>query len=338
MTPEWKTNVAEFVVPPIAVDDRRVFVATRDGVVRGLDQATGETLWKVDGTPGRVAAAAGLVVVRGEDGTVWNLQPDSGSVRWRVPTDVAGDLPAIIDGERILVAGRGLAAIETTTGRLLWTEAGSADVTAAPVVAGTRLLIGEMTGALRCRDRMSGTALWAFPTRGALVSPPVVDVDRRRVYLGTTDGQIVELTLDRGRPGWRWRVGADVIHPGLRLGDRVLFAALDAVVYALHRGGNLAWRAPLPSRPLSAPLLVAGGILVACHENDLVGLEAETGRPTGSLRTSAEIRTPPVVAGGRIFLGLRDRSVVAYALPKPADTAAVPPEGGPAVDPRSPDG
>ena len=86
MTPEWKTNVAEFVVSPIAVDERRVFVATRDGVVRGIDQATGETLWKVDGTPGRVAAAAGLVVVRSEDGTVWGLRPESAQITRPFPT------------------------------------------------------------------------------------------------------------------------------------------------------------------------------------------------------------------------------------------------------------
>ena len=56
-------------------------------------------------------------------------------------------------------------------------------------------------------------------------------------------------------------------------------------------------------------------MLVACLENELVAFVADTGARAGGLRTSAEIRTPPIVAGGHVVLGLRDRSVIAYALP-----------------------
>ena len=56
-------------------------------------------------------------------------------------------------------------------------------------------------------------------------------------------------------------------------------------------------------------------MLVACHENDARRASSvKTGKPVGSLRTAARIGTPPLLLGGRLFLGLRDRTVVAFEL------------------------
>ena len=328
----WKTLLGDFVVPPLAADGRRVYVATRDGVVRALDTATGTVAWKAEGLPGPLSAADGVVLVRGEDGTLLRLQPRTGAVRWKAETGVAGTLPAVLDGDRALVAGRGLAAVDIASGRVLWSDTAGSETTAPPVSAGSRLLAGEADGTLRCRDRATGLSLWVARTGGALLAPPLVDEGRRRLYLGTTDKRILQLSLDKGEPGWAWRVGADVAHAGLLLPGRVLFASHDAVLYALHPGGSLAWRGALPSRPLSAPLPVGGFLLVACLENELVALAPETGARAGALRTAAGIRTPPILAGGFLVVGLRDRSVIAYALPgtpvpPPPEPVAPPPPG-----------
>lgn len=325
LSPEWKTSLPEPVVPPLAAAGRRLFVATREGTVRALDQATGETLWKTEGLAGSLTAVDGHLVVRGVDGTVASLHPRTGQLRFAVGTNVAGTLPAVVDGEMLLVAGRGLAALEASSGRILWSEPVQAEITTIPLAVGSRLLVGDSSGSLVCRDRASGGILWAFASGAALAAPPLVDPERGRIYLGTGDRAIVALDLQHGRPDWRFTVGGAVRHPGLLSEGRVLFAALDAVLYAFHPGGNLAWRAPLPSRPLSAPLAVAGGVLLACHESELLGFERRSGRPAGGLRTAAEIRAPPLVAAGRLFIGLRDRSVLAYALP-----AAPPPPVDPA--------
>jgi hypothetical protein len=74
-------------------------------------------------------------------------------------------------------------------------------------------------------------------------------------------------------------------------------------------------------------------VLVACLENELVAFDSDTGARTGGLRTSAEIRTPPIVAGGYVIVGLRDRSVIAYALPgtlppPPPEPPVAPPPAG----------
>ena len=319
--------MGEFVQPPLVADGKRLFVATRDGAVRALDPATGEIAWKAEGLPGVLAAADGVVLVRAEDGTVRNLHPRTGAVRWTAQTNLPGSLPPLIDGDRALVAGPGLACLELATGRVLWTDRTGAEITAPPVIAGGRILTGEKDGALRSRDRATGAPSWSRATGGALVAPPLVDAARRRAYIGTTDKRVLEVKLEDGDEGWSWTVGADVADHGLLLPGRVLFASYDAVLYALRPGGNLDWRAALPSRPLSGPILVNGYVVLACLENEILAIAPENGRRAGTFRTPAEIRTPPLFVGGLVVVGLRDRSVIAYALAGAATAPSAPPEG-----------
>jgi len=299
----------------LATDGRRVFAITRDGIVRAFDPPTGQVLWQSEQSSGALAASETALILRLVDGTVKSLAPAKGSVRWEAASGIVGDLPPVLDGDRVLIAGKGMAALDAASGQVLWSAPTDPTVTAPPVAAGPRLLAGEEDGTLRCRDRASGVSLWKLRTASALLAPPVVDPERRRLYLGTTDRRILQVGLEKGNKGWAWKVGADVESPGLIHEHRVLFTAFDAVLYALNRGnGNLVWRAPLPSRPLSGPLLSGATVLVACHERDVIGFDVSTGRAVGNLRAAAQIGTPPLLLGGRLFLGLKDRSVVGYEL------------------------
>ena len=257
-------------------------------------------------------------------------------MRWRVETGVAGTLPIVLDGDRGLVAGQGLAAIALENGATVWSDRSGAETTAPPFPTTARLLTGEKDGTLRCRDRATGVSLWTLRTFEPLLAPPLVDESRRRLYLGTTDRRILEVSFDKGKLGWHWRIGADVGHAGLLQNGRVLFAAYDAVLYALERGGNLAWRGSLPSRPLSAPIVVEGRVVVACLENQLVAFDAKSGEKAGSFTTSAEIRTPPMRVGSLIVVGLRDRSVIAYGLAGTGPAPAESPAEEPATEPARP--
>ena len=153
----WKTLLDDNVEAPLAADSRRVFVATRDGVVRALDATTGSPLWKVEGYPGRLSAGDGVLFVRDEKGTVTSLHPRNGEVRWRTETGVAGTLPVLVDRDRVHVAGRGLASLLLETGAPVFVDAAGPETTAPPVAATSSILTGEADGTLRCRDRATGS-------------------------------------------------------------------------------------------------------------------------------------------------------------------------------------
>jgi outer membrane protein assembly factor BamB len=235
-------------------------------------------------------------------------------VRWSTETGVAGSLPALIDGGLVFVAGQGLAALDASSGRIAWVAEEPSVVTSLPVSAASRVIVGEADGTLRARDRARGTSQWTFKTASALKAPAFVD-EKGDVFLGTTDRRLLRLRGDKGRPAWRWKVGADVTSAASVSGRLALFTAFDATLYALERGsGKLAWRSGLPSRPLSGPLLAGETVLVACHENEIVGFSRAGGKAVGSLKLKAEIRAGPLLDRGQLFLGLRDRSVLAMAL------------------------
>jgi len=328
----WTSSLADAIEGPLATDGTRLFVATRDGVVRGLDLATGSVAWEVKDRPGVLGAGAGLVVLREAGGTVWGMEPATGGARWKVESGVSGTIPPVVSADMVLVAGEGLARLDPATGVTRWTVPAPPAVKGVPLAWGAHVLAGEADGALRSRDAATGALTWAFPT-GGLVAAPIVD-DRERVLVGTTDRRFLALRLRDGDQDWRWKVGADVQAPAVLLEDKVLFATHEDVLYALKRGsGNMVWRAPLPSRPLGGPMLVRTAVLIACFESDVVGFDGRTGRKLGTLRTSAEIRTPPLLVGERLYVGLRDRTVVALQLT--ASAAPAVPAPGPAASPSA---
>ncbi len=314
MRQAWTAPLPGIPEEPLATDGQRLFVTTRDGSVVALDLQRGDRLWEHPEVPGRAGAAAGAVVLRQPSGTVMSFHPQNGGVRWSVDSGVPGSLPPVVDGDRVFVAGRGLAALDLGSGRVVWRADDGAETTAPVVAAGARLYVGEADGTLRARSREDGKSIWMFKTGAPLAAPPVMD-GPDRLFLGTRDRRILALKANEGEQEWRWKVGADIQGPGLVHGNRVVFAAFDAVLWALNRGnGNLAWRGLLTSRPIGGPIQVDGVALVACHENEVLGFDLRTGKAVGGLRTTAVIGTPPLVVGRRLFLGLRDRTAVALDL------------------------
>jgi PQQ-like domain len=325
----WTLPLPAAIEGPLASDGARVFVATSEGRLLAVDVASGATAWEREAGEGTLGADAGLVVLRRPDGTVLALDPADGSTRWQAETAVTGSLAPVLDASSVYVAGEGLAALKRRNGKPLWSAA--ATVVTPPLVAGDRLLVADDTGALRALDRASGATLWSYDAGTPLRAGPAVD-DKGRILLGTTSRQIVSLG-PKGHRRWRWKLGADVDSPPAVLGDRVLVASYEDVLYALKLGsGNMVWRAPLPSRPLSGPLLHGSAVLVACQENDLVAFDARDGKRLGGLKTPSEMRNAPILVGDRLVLGLRNPwAIAALELGVAPPTPEPSPSGSPAA-------
>jgi len=305
----WTASLDAALDPPLAMDERRLYLSTRAGDVRALSRADGAEAWRVKGLKGVVSAVPGTVVVRGAEGRVQSLQPRTGEVRWTAESSVPGGLPAVIDRDLVLIAGTGLAALDAASGRVVWAAPPGPIVTSLPASGGTQIVVGEADGTLRGRDRATGASLWTFRTAEPLIAPAIID-ERGEVYVGTSDRRLLRLG-PKGNRHWHWKVGADIASPPALAGDLALFTSFDATLYAIHRGnGKLAWRAGLPSRPLSGPLVVGQTVLVGCHESEIVGFSLATGTAVGALKLPAEIRGSPLESGGSIFVGLRDLRVV----------------------------
>src|SRR5262245_44345661 len=120
MRQAWTAPLPAVPEAPLATDGQRLYVTTRDGSLVALDLQRGERLWDIPEVPGRAAAAEGSVIVRQASGTVLSLHPRNGGARWKAESGVAGSLPPVIDGDLVLVAGKGVAALDRESGRVLW--------------------------------------------------------------------------------------------------------------------------------------------------------------------------------------------------------------------------
>ena len=214
MTVAWRVSLPETAEGPLATDGERIFVATRDGSVHALDRLTGAVVWQTRKQPGWLGYGSGLLALREADGTVWGLDPQTGSARWKAQSGVAGDLPPVIYKDAVLVAGQGLASLRIDSGGILWSIP-EPRLTVPPVPSGPWILVGEAGGTVRNRDSATGRSLWAFPTAQPLRAEPAVD-DRQSVLLGTTDRRFVALGIEKGGERWTWKVGADVAAPRRR--------------------------------------------------------------------------------------------------------------------------
>ena len=304
----WLLPLEGSLTGPLTSDGTRLFFVTRPGGLQAVEAATGKDLWRLSEQLGVAAAVPGWLGVRAADGGFSALDPETGATRWKAASGVEGDLPPAMNGDVAVVAGHGLAVLELASGRVRWSA--ETQATIPPVLHGDSVLIGQADGTLRAWQLGTGAARWSSRPGLGPLSPPVVD-DEGRLFLGTADRRLVSLDLAKGTKRWNWKVGTETAFPAAVGGGNVLFATSEAVLYAFRGGnGHLAWRAPLPSRPLSGPLLAGGAVLVACNgtrpsESLLLGFDLTTGRRLGEMKTSGEILGSPVLVGSQVVLELR---------------------------------
>lgn len=144
---------------------------------------------------------------------------------------------------------------------------------------------------------LAGCSLWGG---GGSAKPVPADLGANVAVLGV-------------RQAWTARVGnvAGLPLDVHALGNVVTVASSDGVVAAIDaRTGGDVWRTAL-GEPLSAAVGSDGkSAAVVSRGNALIVLEA--GRERWRETLAAQVFTPPLVAGGRVFVLSADRSVSAY--------------------------
>jgi outer membrane protein assembly factor BamB len=321
----WTVPVPRGVDYGPATDGTHVFYVS-GGTLHAVAAANGKPRWSTEGRDGTLGAAPNLLALREADGTVWGIDPASGSARWKVESGIAGTLAPVVDAQLVLIAGEGLVAIDAVSGRVIWGAPGEPKVTSPPVVAGPLVIVGEADGTVRARDGATGASRWTHATGGEVLAPALPDGEGRLI-VGTTARGIIALDAKDGKRKWRWKVGTDVITAGVVVERNAVVATQEAVLWGLRSGGgNMAWRAALPSRTLGGPMRFGNAVLIACHglrpsESLLVGFDGLTGRRLGDLKTPAEIKWPPAAAGLGVYAALRNDTLAGWRLPPEAAPA-----------------
>lgn len=302
---DWSASIGDGVghyfsklTPELAYN--KIFVASRDGVVKALDPETGRAIWESDleqdviaRLSGGLVAAYGQVYIGSENGEVIALNQETGEEAWRA--EVNGEVLAAPVAENNLIivhTSRGmLIALDKENGEQKWTI--STDVPnltlrgdSSPVAVSGGVFWGTANGRLAAAIVERGQLIWQQPVgtpKGATEIDRLVDVDASPIVLGGKlytvgiNGQLMSIDLRSGKPVWKrnYSSAIDMGSDGRSLfvvTDKDHIAAVDA------RSGTELWsNDQLENRLLTAPSLINGYVVVGDSEGYLHWIDRNSG-------------------------------------------------------------
>jgi outer membrane protein assembly factor BamB len=268
----------------------RIFVVNSDGLLTGLDAATGGAVWSSK-LPGQYSfsspptAVSGIVYVggAGEGGTLYATNESNGALLWSQPVANGDNSSPAVDGSNVYVTyPDNYYAFNRTTGAPVWHDyldgdggggrtpvvadghvfirdwtsspliaASATGATQGPLGSTTAPAIAdghayEMTGALGSGTLQAvgqdglGASQWSFAGDGHLSSAPLVTSNA--VWVGSTSGELYELSCTTGAPQWSTNVGSPIPAPdeqnvsqpltGLGVGGNTLVVPAGSVLLA----------------------------------------------------------------------------------------------------------
>ncbi|MCK6265390.1 outer membrane protein assembly factor BamB [Vibrio sp. ZSDE26] len=278
----------------------KVFVASRDGLVKALDPENGKTLWQNDleeevsaRLSGGIVAAYNQIYIGSENGQLIALNQETGELAWRVVVDGEVLAAPVADSNMIIVnTSRGmLIAVDQSTGEQKWTI--STDVPnltlrgdSAPVTVSGGVFWGTANGRLAAAIVERGQLIWQQPIgmpQGSTEIDRLVDVDASPVVIGSTlyivgfNGQLTSIDLQSGRSMWKrtYSSATDLATDGSRIylvTDKDYLVAVDA------RSGTELWsNKKLEYRQLTAPVIVNNHVVVGDSEGYLHWINRTSG-------------------------------------------------------------
>lgn len=206
----------------------------------------------------------------------------------------------------VMAAGCGAAGTTTTNAdRFGWVQRG--DAYAPPGEGGF-----DVRWSRQLTDRFEARFL---PVQ---LSSPEFDLQRERIYIGTTEGNMFAFT-SRGERLYFYEAGAQIeSKPAVdeTTGD-VFFASVDGTVHALDLSGELKWKTKLIGAVRTQPLVTTEAIYLVAENDSITALARDDGRilwtydkePVEEITIAGHAGL--LIAEGRLYAAFTDGAVAA---------------------------
>ncbi len=286
----------------LVVADDAVYVSLGFGVLTALDARTGAVRWtqQLDASGSGTPAVLGdLVYVTAGDNTGWAVNRKDGAVQWQVgatgdTNNVLGaPAPALTDDLAIFAFGSGeVQAVFRRGGLNRWDASvlgkrrgralsNVSDVTAAPVVSGGRVYLGNQSGSIAALDVASGARIW---TAGDGAIGPIWPVGGS-VFAVTDLNELVRLDAADGAKVW-----------GVELPNFVKRKPLQQSRVVAHHG----------------PIVAGGRVIIASGDGQLRSFDPTNGALVASVEIPGGATSAPVVAGRTLYVVSKNGQLLAY--------------------------
>ncbi len=337
----WSANIGNgqgrdyFELTP-AIDGERIFAASENGDLYGLDRETGSVIWRtrlIDETiTGGVGAGNGLVLVGSSTAEVVSFNQFTGEELWRgaVTSEVLS--PPQTNGDVVVaqtVDGK-LIALDAADGARRWIYETTLPAltlrgTNRPVITPQGYVIaGFSNGTLVSVAADDGIWRWeeriAIP-EGRYDIERVIDadgdlrLDGNRVLASSYQGNVMAFDTATGRIVWGMEASS---YHGLDRGFGNLYFSSDKshLVAVRDNSNEIVWtNEDLHNRGLTGPVTIGNYIAVADFEGYLHIISQIDGRIVGRTRIDSDgVRAGMSVAGGLLYVYGNSGTLVALAI------------------------
>jgi len=256
----------------------------RSGVASGEIPVDPKRAWRV-AVPGMRLIEGALVpdgrnvICLGRDGVVRAFDASDGARRWLVQLETQITASAILAGDRLVVpTSRALIALDSASGRRVWSKPAIYGCDAAPAIAGNRVFAAFRNEGVRAYDLDSGEQVFEkkCTPSGALL------VDGEFLVVGTEDAELIRLDPANGKVVWSVDIGSEPdMGPSLGAHGIVVILAENRYLRGIAMSdGRTIWERRLISASRSESLAAgAGRIFVSDARGMLRAYDAATGDP-----------------------------------------------------------
>ncbi len=204
----------------ITVSGDRLYIGSERGQVYALNTSDGSIVWQAKAAGealSRPVVSDGLVLIHTSNGMLQGLDQATGAVKWTVNLDMPAlslrgeSAPSVAFGGAIVGGDNGrVSAVIMNQGQLIWQQRISqpsgateidrlSDVDTTPIIVNGVVYALAYNGNLSALDLRSGQILWKREIGG--VKDLIVDAGR--IYLVDQDDRVIALNADGGVAIWR---------------------------------------------------------------------------------------------------------------------------------------
>lgn len=239
--PRWKREYGDIEASPLLLK-QNILVGNTAGEFHCVERSRGDLIWKFNlpdnakrkGIRSSAAAAGSTVVFGADDGIVY--------------------------------------ALDTETGRLLWTYQTGASIMASPSIANDRVFVGNLGGTLSALDIRTGVPVWKFDAGAGIYASAALTDDL--VLFGTTGGRFYALRADSGTVAWSTLLEGPVNSGAVVSGDVAYVGTLKKYLFGLNiKDGAIIWRYEVRGRIKTPPSIARGRMVVATDDRLVVAFQ-----------------------------------------------------------------